>query len=747
MRSRRVALALGILTLLAVGGAVAIVSSIDPAAYATFAAERVREATGRQLTIAGPIGVQLWPRPAMRAEGISFANPAGGSRLAMLTLKRLELEVALWPLLKGEIIIERIVLVEPDLLLETDASGHRNWQLSGTGGSADVANAEPKAAGGLPGLPRVRKLALEAGRITYQDERAGERYSLALQALNLEQDAEDGLKLDLAARLAEMPVTLAGILGAPEAIVSGAAFPVDLKGSVGSAAVQVFGTVEPALRSARLQLSLAAPSLAELGRPAALSLADVAPVEFSAELAGDASRIALSGVKLRLGAIRLDAEGTFDPTLATGDLTLGAAAETLDDFGRLLTVRLPPVGPIEATARVRLDGRSVTMDAIKARLGDSDLAGKVVITVDAPRPKILASLSATRIDLAPLLAASEPPAGQRPARRGPVFDTAPVDLSPLLRADVDAEMAAGEILALGTALHEAKAVISLANGTFKLERFAGKLVDGEVSLQGVLAAEDSAARVSGAGEFRKLDLGRLLSELKLTDMLVGKADGHFRLNAKGGSAHELAQSLDGLVILDVGEGVIRSHRLELIAGDLVTRLAPWARNDGDARMNCALLRADIARGLAESKVLLLDTQRMTVAGEGKVDLGRETIDLKLTPHPKQAAIVSLAVPILVRGTLSDPTAFPDPLGLARGVAGVVVGTAINPLGALVPFLSAGSGEQPCQKARPAMADGAPRISEQPAARPAQAPTPRAAQPAKPGGIQGLFEGLGSILKR
>ena len=41
--------------------------------------------------------------------------------------------------------------------------------------------------------------------------------------------------------------------------------------------------------------------------------------------------------------------------------------------------------------------------------------------------------------------------------------------------------------------------------------------------------------------------------------------------------------------------------------------------------------------------------------------GSEALDMVLTPHAKQAGLATLAVPMRVRGTLADPSVYPDPM--------------------------------------------------------------------------------------
>ena len=104
--------------------------SFDPDSLKPRIEAAVKQATGRDLTINGSIGLawSLWPTVEVRDVGLS--NPPGFSRPEMVTLDRLQLRLALWPLLRREVEIDRLELVHPDVRLETDAQGRANWQFT-----------------------------------------------------------------------------------------------------------------------------------------------------------------------------------------------------------------------------------------------------------------------------------------------------------------------------------------------------------------------------------------------------------------------------------------------------------------------------------------------------------------------------------------------------------------------------------------------------------------------------------------
>ncbi|MGH6948917.1 MAG: AsmA family protein, partial [Kiloniellales bacterium] len=110
----------------------AVVSSYDFEELRSEIERQAQAATGRKLTISGPIDLKVSLTPAITLEGVTFANADWGSRPAMATVKRFELEVALLPLLTGKLVAKRLVLVEPDILLETGPQGEGNWNFEGT---------------------------------------------------------------------------------------------------------------------------------------------------------------------------------------------------------------------------------------------------------------------------------------------------------------------------------------------------------------------------------------------------------------------------------------------------------------------------------------------------------------------------------------------------------------------------------------------------------------------------------------
>ncbi len=70
----------------------------------------VKDSTGRELTLGGNIKLEVGLRPSLAVDDVSFQNSSWGSRPELAKVKRLEVQVALLPLLSKKIDIRRSLL-------------------------------------------------------------------------------------------------------------------------------------------------------------------------------------------------------------------------------------------------------------------------------------------------------------------------------------------------------------------------------------------------------------------------------------------------------------------------------------------------------------------------------------------------------------------------------------------------------------------------------------------------------------
>ena len=227
------------LLVLAVIGVVILVNTIDVKRLAALAAGEVKDATGRELKIAGRLDVSFFPRLAIVAEDVSFANAPWGSRPELAKAKRIAGSIALLPLLRGKVDIDRLVVAEPDVLLETNAKGVGNWVFGRPAPAAQPA--EPSPAFALD----MEELVIERGMLAFRDGASKRTERLTVGRLRLKERAlGDRVDVDLQAAFREQPLTASGAIGRIMRVLDNdARWPVQLALATDGARVNVDGTV------------------------------------------------------------------------------------------------------------------------------------------------------------------------------------------------------------------------------------------------------------------------------------------------------------------------------------------------------------------------------------------------------------------------------------------------------------------------------------------------------------------------
>jgi uncharacterized protein involved in outer membrane biogenesis len=161
---RWVAIIVALVVLLPAVGLAIFLATLDLDSYKPRITAAAEQATGRKLELNGPIGLGVSLVPTLQLRDVAFANMAGGSRPQMVTVREVDIELALLPLLSKRVELRRLVLVAPDILLETDAQGRPNWQFQPA--------AAPPAQPAQPAQPAVggAGLSFGIGRISITDD-------------------------------------------------------------------------------------------------------------------------------------------------------------------------------------------------------------------------------------------------------------------------------------------------------------------------------------------------------------------------------------------------------------------------------------------------------------------------------------------------------------------------------------------------------------------------------------------------
>lgn len=124
------------LVVLVVGAGAIWVSTLDPNDYKGLIAEKVAAATGRTLTLDGPLELALWPKIRVKTGAVTLGNAEGFGDTPFIALDAAQVAVATWPLLTRRVEMDAVIIQGLELNLARDADGRTNWADLARGGDA-----------------------------------------------------------------------------------------------------------------------------------------------------------------------------------------------------------------------------------------------------------------------------------------------------------------------------------------------------------------------------------------------------------------------------------------------------------------------------------------------------------------------------------------------------------------------------------------------------------------------------------
>ncbi len=609
------------LALLLAGAVLAAQRLLSPGFVAEQLAGMVRRQTGRTLTIGSAPVLTFWPSLSVRLTDVSLSNPPGMAAGRFLRVGKLELSVALRPLLRRRLVVRTIRLTAPEISLVVDTQGRANW-VFGEKAQAAPAERAPSAAdapaGGLLSSVRMAPVVIREGKVRYLDERSAT--ALAVDSVNLTLSLptpESPLRLKGSAVWRASPVRFVLFVRAPQKL---------------------------ALAGSPLDVTLDAPRL-----KAAYS--GFAGLRGGLELAG---RIEASGPSLR---------GLFS--------WLGAQMPAGRGLGAFSAK-----GAIGVSGgRVELKKAEVSLDGMRAR-------GTVRI-FPGRRLRVSAALGVDRIDANAYMrppaqaAGTKEPAG---AARPPAdWSDAPLDMSPLRGLDADLRLAAGAILFRDVRIGRSEATAKLRDGvldvTLKKMAFYGGAASGRLILDG----SRKKPAVRGALRATGISGGRLLRDLAGMTSLRGRLDASLSLAASGASQREMVSMLKGEARLRFADGAIRGVNVARLVRTVREAVVNGWKKAPREKTDFAELSASfrIADGIAGTKDLRMIGPLVRLTGSGEVDLLRRRLDLRVNPklvgslkgQGGRMELAGLPVPVIVRGPWDNPKIYPDIRGVLSDPAG------------------------------------------------------------------------------
>ncbi len=622
---KRVLIAIGVILVLLVAIVIIVPFVVPTSTLVDYVKEEVEGTTGRKLTVNGDPSFSIFPDVALTLPEVALSNAPDGEAADLVRIKSADIQVDLMAAISGEVVIKRFVLVEPVIAIEKDAKGRFNFEFDPPAGAtapsaSDSGSAGSGGGGGGDLALRLDDVRLENATFTYLDAQTGERQEVrGVNAKLSLPDFAGPFDMDASAEWQDRQVTVVAHVDKPQAIAAGQ---------------------ETALRLT-------------------VESSDLFKVDFN----GTASA------------------GT-EPKGA-GRLTVNA-----DDLGGLLAWVGAAMGPeVKLPSSISLDAnltgspKAVALSDAAITFDQNRLTGAVRAGLAGARPSLFADLSGGDLDLRPYMPAEAKEGvgtsdgAAAPGGGAKDWSDDPIDLSGLDAADVDLHIAADSIKTgiVDTAATDIKLVSEgkRTNLTItKLGLYEGEAT-GAVSIDRRAQAPKFAIKLDGKG----IQAQPMLQQFANFGDFLGTVELAVDMTTAGASERQIVSALNGTGALTVRDGAIIGYNLAAAVRGISTANLDLDYDKAEKTDFAEISATWTAKnGVINNPDLMMNAPLLRVTGKGTVSLPPRQIDYRVLPKlvaslAGQGASSSggLGVPVLIRGSLDDPSIQPDLEGVVRGV--------------------------------------------------------------------------------
>jgi uncharacterized protein involved in outer membrane biogenesis len=598
--------------------------------------ERVASArSGRTVKIDGPLDVHIWSlSPRASVEGLVIGNPPWEANRPMARIDRLNVQLKLLPLLKGDIILPRVELVRPEVYLHRDVRGRANWTFENTRPSNAPAGKPPK-------LPVVRDFLIEAGRLTIRDELLKLKVDGTVQAHESVAKKETfAFHIKGKGTLNDQPFNMSVGGGPLVNLDPDEPYPFKLQVRAGDIRVESDGTVKKPFDLGRLALNVHAKGgdLADLYYLTQLALPNTPPFELSAHVERNVQEVKVTKLAGKIGQ---------------------------SDIGGALAIDASRKRP---AVTGDLHSRQLRLKDLAASLGSGPTtAGSLHDSGDASKP-----------------------ATKNPNAR--VFPTAQLQVDRVRAMDADVRFEARAIDAGSVPMQKVAFHVKLDDGVLAVSPFELELPQGRLSGTARIDARGKTPQTKLDVRVKDVQLDQLKGKKPdAQPPLTGVMQGRAVIEGQGDSVHDLMADANGRVSFILPSGQVNAAFAELTGINVARGLGLLLKgNEDKAPIRCGVAQFEVKDGRMRADNVVFDTKDVRIQGRGEVRLGPEELDLSIKGEPKKLRIARLRTPVEVHGHLLDPSIGVDVGKVAtQGAVATAIGAAITPIAAIVAFVDPG----------------------------------------------------------
>ena len=367
-------------------------------------------------------------------------------------------------------------------------------------------------------------------------------------------------------------------------------------------------------------------------------------------------------LQLGYGASEVSVQGALsDPLELEGaDLELRAEGPSVSELYPLIPTALPATPPFQVSGAVFLQEQRWSVQDLQGQIGDTDIAGRVMVEHGRERPALTAELRSRQLvveDLRALVGANE-------ERDQPEGSSQSEGLLPEVR------LTAERLRALDFGLgYAAESVVypplpvtgvdlraTLDDGRLHVRLDSVALAEGQVSGEMALNAREEVPSADLDLELNNVHLSPFFKGTRFVEEMGGRVGGQLYLLGVGWTLADLLGSVRGQGRVHMQDGTVSGLVLEAAGLDVIEALGLVLEDDDPkVPLRCGVVEFEADQGVVKIARGLIDTEDSVLVIDGQVDLGAETLSASVRSRPKDMSVLDINAPVLVSGPLAGPS--------------------------------------------------------------------------------------------
>lgn len=413
---------------------------------------------------------------------------------------------------------------------------------------------------------------------------------------------------------------------------------------------------------------------------------------YESEFLGKGARTYFHRLEGKVADLEFHLENQKGEESETGDakFVFLVKGESLDELDSVYEMDLPPMGPYSAEGVFIKTGAVLEFQQVALQVGSSKVEGSGSYEKRGKRPTLALDLNAKTLQLDDFTfdhwsSDKKKPTAAKLQRKGPIEKNTvlPSVFSHkiLSRLDLSLKLDVGIVLSGKDRLSKGNLIAELKDSRLKIEPLKLGVPGG--FLNGNLLFHPKAnGQVDWKVhlEAKDFELGVLARRAKPESTLSALADIDADLSASDASfGRPQLKEASGKLNLTVCPRNLDAAALDIWATNLIFAVLPNLGLTNKSKINCLIAHLSLENGVILPEMLALDTTRLRVGGEGKIDLARDEYDLRLTPYPKSPQLFSMELPIGVKGSLNEPKVETGSFAGVRAAGRIAANTVLFPV--------------------------------------------------------------------